>query len=188
MSAELKRSTGSVGTVSNITKHSAELEHLLAGYTNLTPATTLTVTDATVEDPSVFALEKHVEDFLVANWAQTELGQKYDVYSEDGERVGQQFPTDTGPLDILAVSKDKKELLVVELKRGRGSDVVIGQIQRYMGYMQQELAEPEQTVRGVIITLEDDLRIRRALAVAPNISLFRYQISFKLHHVAGAVP
>ena len=34
---------------------------------------------------------------------------------EEGETVGQQYQSDTGPIDILAVSKDKKELLVIEL-------------------------------------------------------------------------
>ena len=41
-------------------------------------------------------MEQHLEDFLVQNWAQTELGKEYDVYSEEGERVGQQYLTDTG--------------------------------------------------------------------------------------------
>lgn len=81
----------------------------------------------------MFALEKHLEEFLVQNWHQTELGIKYNIYEEEGELVGQQYPTDTGPIDILAISKDKTELLVVELKKGRASDAVIGQIQRYMG-------------------------------------------------------
>jgi restriction system protein len=44
----------------------------------------------------------------------------------------------------------------------------------------EELAENGQTVKGVIIALEDDNRIRRALAVAPNIEFYRYQVSFKL--------
>ena len=44
-------------------------------------------------------------------------------------------------MDILAISKDKSELLVIELKKGRASDVVVGQIQRYMGFAQYELAE-----------------------------------------------
>jgi restriction system protein len=66
-----------------------------------------------------FALEKHLEEFLVQNWQQTELGKNYDIYQEDGEIIGQQYPSDTGPIDILAISKDKKELLVVELKKGR---------------------------------------------------------------------
>jgi restriction system protein len=136
--------------------------------------------DKTVEDPSAFALEKHLEDFLVQNWTQTELGKEYDIFTEDGEPVGQQYATDTGPMDILAIKKDKSELLIVELKKGRASDAVVGQTLRYMGFAMQVLAEPNQKVRGVIIALEDDQRIRRALAAAPNIEFFRYQISFKL--------
>jgi restriction system protein len=94
--------------------------------------------------------------------------------------VGKQYPSDTGPIDILAISKDKKELLVVELKKGRVSDMVVGQIQRYMGYVKDELAEPDQTVRGVIIAFEDDVRIHRALSVAQNIEFYTYKIQFKL--------
>jgi restriction system protein len=125
-------------------------------------------------------MEKHLEDFLVENWAQTELGKEYDIYEEEGERVGQQYQTDTGPLDILATSKDKKTLLVVELKKGRASDVVVGQVLRYMGYVKEELLEVGQAVKGVIVALEDDQKLRRALAVAPDVELYRYEVSFKL--------
>jgi restriction system protein len=83
----------------------------------------------------------------------------------------------------LAISKDKTRLLVVELKKGRASDAVVGQIQRYMGYVKEELAESGQSVEGVIIALEDDLRIKRALVVAAGIRFFRYQVSFKLLEV-----
>lgn len=177
MSQALKYSTGSIGTVSNITKYADEIEKLIAG----TAPATLISTDETVEDPTTFALETHLEEFLVHNWSQTSLGQHYNIYEEDGELVGQQYPSDTGPIDILAISKDKKTILVVELKKGRASDVVVGQIQRYMGYVIEELAEPGQSVRGVIIALEDDVRIRRALKVASNIDFYLYQVSFKLH-------
>lgn len=176
MSEALKNSSGSIGTVSTITKFSEEIERLICGNT---PATIIS-TDETIEDPSVFALEEHLEEFLVENWKQTELGKNYDIYEEDGELVGQQYPTDTGPMDILAISKDKKELLVVELKKGRASDNVVGQIQRYMGFVKEELAEDNQRVKGVIIALNDDSRIKRALAVAPNIEFYRYEVSFKL--------
>ena len=176
MSESLRNSTGSIGTVSDITKYADEIEALIGGKK---PAI-ITTTDTTIEDPSLFALERHLEDFLVANWKNTELGKQYDIYEEDGEMVGQQYPSDTGPIDILAISKDKKELLVVELKRGRVSDVVVGQIQRYMGYVQEELAEPSQVVKGVIIGSDNDLRIKRALVVTKNIEFFKYQISFKL--------
>lgn len=176
MSPALKNSTGSIGTVSDISKYAEEVESLIGG--NKPPI--LVATDETIEDVATFALEKHLEDFLIQNWKATELGRQYDIYEEDGELVGRQYPSDTGPLDILAISKDKKELLVVELKKGRVSDSVVGQIQRYMGYVLEELAEEGQKVRGVIIGLEDDLRIRRALAVANNIEFYRYEVNFKL--------
>jgi restriction system protein len=176
MTDSLKNSTGSIGTVLDITNYSAELEQLIGG----TKQPVIVSTDETVEDPTVFALEKHLEDFLVANWKQTELGKNYNIYEEGGDLIGKQYPTDTGFIDILAISKDNKELLIVELKKGRASDNVVGQIQRYMGYVLEELAEEGQTVKGIIIALEDDNRIRRALAVAPNIEFYRYQVSFKL--------
>ncbi|MFH7410999.1 endonuclease NucS domain-containing protein [Acinetobacter variabilis] len=177
MSQELKNSSRSVGTVCNLTKYAEELKTLIDGkemVEHLEP-------DEVLEDPTAFALEKHLEHFLVENWSKTELGATYDIYIEEGQLVGQQYPSDTGPIDILAISKDKKTLLVVELKRGRASDRVVGQIQRYMGYVKDELAEADQQVKGVIIALEDDLRIRRALSVAQNIEFYRYQLSFKLN-------
>ncbi len=159
-----------------ITKHANEIETFIAGH----QLPVLISTDETIEDPSVFALEKHLEEFLVKNWRQTEVGKQYDIYEVDEVLVGQQYPRDTGYIDILAISKDKKELLVVELKRGRASDSVVGQIQRYMGYVKDELAEENQTVKGIIIAQEDDTRIKRALSVTKNIEFFKYQVNFKL--------
>jgi len=183
MSEPLRRSTNSTGTCCDITQYEPELKALIGGQVN--PA--LIATDPTVEDAAVFALEKHLEDFLVSNWALTDLGKKYDIYKLDGQLVGQQFPTDTGPIDILAVSKDGMELLVVELKRGRASDTVVGQIQRYMGYVMDELAEEKQQVKGVIIALEDDLKLRRSLRAAPHIGFYRYEVNFTLIPVQGGV-
>jgi len=167
---------GCTGMVANISGYREEIERFVSGAATAT----MISKDATVEDPIAFAMEKHLEDFLVQNWTQTDLGKEYDIFEQDGEKVGQQYQTDTGPLDILAIRKDKRELLVVELKRGRASDVVVGQVLRYMGYAAQELAENGQSVRGVIIALEDDQRLRRALAVTPNVSFLRYQVDFKL--------
>jgi restriction system protein len=49
-----------------------------------------------------------------------------------------------------------------------------------MGFVSEMLAEKEQVVKGIIIALEDDIRIRRALSVAKNIEFYRYEITFKL--------
>jgi len=175
MSEALKNSTGSIGTVGNISHHQVELEKLIGSVT----LPTLIPSDPAVVDASSFALETHLEEYLVKNWANTEIGQDYDIYEEDGVKA-QQYQTDTGPLDILAISKDKKRLLVVELKKGKASDAVVGQTLRYMSFVKDELAEEGQTVLGAIIAHEDDQRIRRALSMTPNIVFYRYQLSFKL--------
>lgn len=177
MSEALQNSTGSIGTVSNVSAHGPEIEVFLKAAP---PPMAIIASDPTIEDPVAFAMEKHLEAFLVANWDQTELAKTFSIFEEDGEKIGQQYQTDAGPIDILAISKDKKRLLVVELKRGRASDVVVGQILRYMGFVKSEIAEPTQTVEGAIIALEDDQKLRWALAVVPNVSFYRYEVKFKL--------
>ena len=78
MSEALRNSTGSIGTVSTITQYASEIEKLIG-------ATVVPVSlpaDPTVEDPVAFAMEKHLEDFLVKNWTQTDLGKDYDIFAE----------------------------------------------------------------------------------------------------------
>lgn len=177
MSKDLLNSLQAQNTLIDISKYEEELEKLIFGRGE----NTVISNDPTIEEPSEFALEKHLEDFLVKNWSSTSLGKKYDIYEVEGEMVGQQYPSDTGPIDILAISKDKKTLLVVELKKGRVSDSVVGQIQRYMGFVKSDLAEENQKVKGVIIGLEDDLRLIRALSVTSNIDFYKYKVNFKLY-------
>lgn len=137
--------------------------------------------DPDVENPYAFAMEEHLEHFLVENWEQTELGKEFRIFEEDGEQVGKQYRTSNNDrIDILAVSKSKKKLLVVELKRGRVSDAVIGQTLRYMGFIKEQIAEPDQTVEGAIIALEDDAKLRWAISMVPSIRFYRYEIDFRL--------
>ncbi|MCY3003121.1 MAG: endonuclease NucS [Planctomycetota bacterium] len=179
MSEALRNSTGSIGTVGDITDYHDEIEHLL-GVAPAPSPTVIVSSDPDIEDPVAFAMEKHLEAFLVANWNQTLLSKDFSIYEEEGEPVGQQYATDAGPIDVLAISKDKKRLLVVELKRGRASDVVVGQVLRYMGFVKEQVAEDYQTVEGAIIALEDNQKMRWALVSVPSISFYRYEISFKL--------
>jgi len=182
MSDALRSSLRSGLTAISADAHAEEIEALR----NRDDARIEVVGGEMVEDPLYFAMEAHLEDFLVSNWAQTELGQKYDIHSQDGEIVGQQFPTDTGPIDVLAVAKDGSGYLVVELKRGRASDSVVGQILRYMSYVSEALADDGQTVRGAIIALDDDPRLKRALAmVGGTVDFYRYKVDFRLESVTN---
>jgi len=175
-SSTLSNSVGSINTLSNISHHSLELEGLIGGKQSIR----VTALDEDIESTSQFVFEEHLEEFLIKNWNNTELSSKYDLYEEFGEMSGQQYPTDTGPIDILAISKDKKELLVIELKRGRASEKVVGQILRYMGYVKDELIEEGQSVKGMIIGFEGDLKLKRALSIASDIEFYRYSVDFKL--------
>jgi restriction system protein len=164
---------GSSGTVVSLDDHADEIAERVSRH----PLDT--AVELAIEDPVAFALERHLEDFLVSNWSRTELGRNYDIYTDEhGEVVGRQYLTDTGPLDILARSKDGSEMLVVELKRGRLDDVVVGQVLRYMGYVAD--LEPTKTVRGVVIGSEDSPKLQRALQMVSNVDYMRYEVKFRL--------
>ena len=132
----------------------------------------------TVVSSSSFAFEKHLEDYLYTNWNATTLGQQYKLCEN-----GRQMQTDTGPLDILALKDDDSQFLVVELKRDKASDVVVGQTLRYMGYVKSEMARNNQTVKGCIIATEEDRGLKRALSVTPDIDFYKYKINFSLDKV-----
>lgn len=173
----LKNSARSIGTASHSTPHPEGFERL---RTCGVITQQIVCTDPEIGNPLTFAMEKHLEDVLVANWSQPARGREFTICEEEGELRGQQYMTDTGPLDILAVGKDRKRLLIVELKCGRASDVAVGEIPRCMGCVCKEIATGGQSVEGVTIALEDDQRLRRALSVVPAVRFFRYEVSFRL--------
>lgn len=131
------------------------------------------IENSQILQPSSFVMEKHLEDFLVKNWSLTE-------FEKDYKFVKNQYPTDTGPLDILAQKKDKSEFLVIELKRDKASDEVIGQTLRYMGFINKHVAKNGENVRGIIIANEEDQGLRNALSMTKNIEFFKYKINFSL--------
>ena len=77
--------------------------------------------------------------------------------------VGRQFRTDTGPIDILGQHKVSSDFLVIELKRDRASDAVVGQTLRYMGWIKEHLCDPTQDVTGCIIAQQKDEKLDYAL-------------------------
>ena len=111
---------------------------------------------------------------------QLDLSVDYDRCEEEVDGKRKKFRTDTGEIDIFAMSKDKSKFLVIELKRGRATDRVVGQIQSYMGYIKDELATKGQEVKGLIIGLDDDQRMKRALSINPQIEFRKYKIKFEL--------
>jgi restriction system protein len=133
-----------------------------------------------VENEAEFVLEKYLEDFVVTNLP-TIFGGELVLYKDPKESVdGQQYATDVGTIDILAQDVKSKGFVVIELKKGREADKVVGQVLRYMGWIQEELAADGQTVKGLIICREPDQKLTYALKMTPGVEIRYYKISFKL--------
>lgn len=126
----------------------------------------------------LFYMEKQLEDFIVHNWNNTELGKKYDLIIEEGVLLSQQFRTDIGPIDILAKDKQTGSYVVIELKRNQTSDDTVGQLARYMGWVKEN--KKDKGVKGVIISGQYDKKLDYAREMIPNIEVFIYQVDFKL--------
>jgi restriction system protein len=138
----------------------------------------------------VFVLEKYLEEFIVSNFDAV-FKKKMLIY-EDAEGVrGQQYPTDVGPIDILALEVDSNSLVVIELKRGRTSDQVVAQILRYMGWVKKNLCKEGQLVKGVVICRDSDAKLSYALETirgAVGIEIKYYGVKFWLDEAPVAPP
>jgi hypothetical protein len=132
-----------------------------------------------VGESFLFPLEGHMEDFLVSNWEKAALGKTLSLHVED-EESATQYSTGVGPIDILARDKANHDWIVIELKRGKSSDAVVGQLLRYMGWVKKHKATGSENVRGIIITSAPDDRIKYAMLASQGVSFYTYRVSFDL--------
>jgi hypothetical protein len=124
-----------------------------------------------------FAVESDLRDFLANNLSIIESDLK--LY-RDGDRTGVEYSIDDGRIDILAVDRDNRPV-VIELKVSRGRNRTIGQLLYYMGCVDEHLRKGRS--RGVIVAREisDDLVV--ATQRVPEVSLFRYRLSVSIEPV-----
>lgn len=137
------------------------------------------ITHLEITDPHLFYMESQLEDFLIENWEKTELGQKYDLIEEDGELISQQYKTDIGRIDILVKDKKTGQYVVIELKKNQTSDDTVGQLSRYMGWL-EEYKTNGQPAKGIIIAAQYDERLYFALKKIKDVEVYLYQVDFKL--------
>jgi len=138
--------------------------------------------DAVAEEEMAYALEKHLEDFIVENWDKIDFGEKISLFEDENGNVGQQYYTEeVGYIYLLA--KDKLgNFIVIELKKGRRDDEVIGQVLRYMGWVRKNLCKKGEEVRGLIVVGQRDPKLQYALKEIDNkVSAMVYQVNFKLN-------
>jgi len=69
------------------------------------------------------------------------------------------------------------------LKVSKGYDRAIGQLLRYIGWIEEKLAESNQSVRGIIIAsnISEDLLL--ATKRLTDVALYEYEMSFSLKKI-----
>ena len=108
--------------------------------------------------------ERNLEDFVVQQLESIEPGVHL---------VGRQLSTPAGRLDLLC--KDASDnYVVVELKRMQGTDQVVGQILRYMGWLRE--AHKTDNVRGIIIVGKKDQTLLYAANAVPNVQVKEFKV------------
>lgn len=115
------------------------------------------------------SIENDLKNFLADNIFLVEKGLSLIQKEFDTKEVGR--------IDLLC--KDQKGThVVVELKKGRKSDEVVGQTLRYLGWVEKNL---KSKVRGIIIVNEPDERLQYALSPLKNlIELKFYKVNFEI--------
>lgn len=129
-------------------------------------------------------LESQLEEFLISSWEKIPEFNDLEILQEDEEYIGQQYDTkEVGRIDLLCKNKKTGDFVVIELKRGRESDKVVGQILRYIGWVKKNLAKDGQKVYGIIITFEGDpdARLKYSLeTIKEFVQLKFYKISIAI--------
>ena len=123
-----------------------------------------------------FTYEKDLRNFLVKNLDLIEPG--LHLYENEGI-TGIEYPVGNRFVDILSVDKDNS-LIVIELKVSKGYERVIGQILRYLAWIEKNLAEENQKVRGIIIARKITEDLILACSKIPDVELMEYELAVSI--------
>jgi len=143
-----------------------------------------------IERPRMFAdiLESHLEQYILERFQILFPG--WQIYDEITESTGDSEPerkpsgvryrTKAGEIDILCLDR-KGNFVVIELKRGKAPDRVVAQVDRYVAWVKEHLAQPGQRVTGLIIARSFGDRLNYALSRRRGISIWTYDWQLKFN-------
>ena len=124
------------------------------------------------EDESIEALEvEHYQSLIHRN--RNRLFPDYKYFDEEyqNEHNGHFYAQEAGTIDFLFLDQ-KNNFVVIELKR-KSTDKTLGQILRYIGWVKENIAEANQSVRGLILAESKDIYLDFALKVVNDIIEYR---------------
>jgi len=126
------------------------------------------------KDDTSFGKEDELQEYLFNNWDKTPFAEEWGIHKKWTK--GKFDTGKVGIIDLLAKHKTEPKWLVIELKIDRSSDVAVGQVLRYMGWVKRELARDEEVVEGLIISKSPHKKICYALVCTTNINYKLYRL------------
>lgn len=144
-----------------------------------------TVRPTPVPDGEGFT-ERALEEHLERHWDETPF-KAMGINLSSRERnglPGRQVFTPVNAIDLLGYRRREREWWVFELKRGRPSDAVVGQVGRYLGWLREAHAHGREAVCGAIIARHIDRKLQLSARAMAGVTLWRFDESLKVEQVA----
>ena len=116
---------------------------------------------------NLVSVERDLRDYLADNPSETGEGFK---------TIAREYRTGVGYIDVLCEDKEGN-LVVIETKKGRESDAVVGQLLRYMGWLREH---EKPNVRGIIVAGGSDRRLKYAVAALSDVQLLYDRLKFDI--------
>jgi RecB family endonuclease NucS len=128
-------------------------------------------------------LERHLEELVVANFDHLfPAWSIYQVEVDTNNRTklpGIRYRSTAGEIDILCTDENNN-FVVIELKRNKTPDQVVTQVDRYIAWVERHLAQPGQTVRGIIIAKKHSDLVIYSASRKGDIELWTYELNLAL--------
>lgn len=130
--------------------------------------------------------ERAIEEFIETHWSATpfaEMGVRLSSVKSHG-MPGRQVMTPVSTIDLLGFQPAERTWWVLELKRGRPADAVVGQVSRYLGWVAAERRDRNERAVGAVVAASADERLRFAVQANPNLSLWTFDSDLRISRCA----
>jgi hypothetical protein len=129
--------------------------------------------------------ERALEEHLELHWGDTPFARSgVELASREKHGwPGRQVFTPVNAIDLLGYEARARRWWVLELKRNRSADVVVGQVSRYLGWIAEERRGHRESAVGAIIVRRADPKLRYAVRANDRLSLWEFDEQLALRNV-----
>ena len=117
-----------------------------------------------------------LDEFVYRNWLRVDWGCDLELYKTK-KRGGRHFPAGPWRIDFLARDTNTNDLVVIHQAKSGSSDATVGKLLKHIAWVKENVAEPGQNVRGMIVTRETDTTLEYAVKDLKFVEVRTYSTS-----------